>query len=273
VTRPDDVAVGSPWLRPFDGLVRRLDEVTSTNDVAAGLARAGVPAWTTVVASSQTAGRGRHGRLWFSPRGAGLYVSVVLRPSHLARQAGGPVPAPWPLLPLAAGLALGTALEKLGVATELKWPNDLVTRRAGSGPAGRKIGGILVEGHGWGTPTAFVVLGYGINLRRVPCPPELEGRVSSVEEEACARADADIVLDLTLSELARSMRRLDAGEEHGLIREWEGRSPSCRGSLVEWTADRIVRRGITMGIDTDGALLVGDGTLTARVVAGPLTWL
>ena len=61
--------------------VHWLESTASTNDVAARLAESGAEEGTTVVAETQTAGRGRHGRVWFSPPGAGLYVSVIVRPA------------------------------------------------------------------------------------------------------------------------------------------------------------------------------------------------
>jgi BirA family biotin operon repressor/biotin-[acetyl-CoA-carboxylase] ligase len=60
-------------------------DTQSTNDVAAALAERGAPEGAVVIASSQTAGRGRFGRGWFSPPGAGLYVSVVFRDPRAVR--------------------------------------------------------------------------------------------------------------------------------------------------------------------------------------------
>lgn len=102
-----------------------LDEVGSTNDEALALGRSGAPHGTAVAARNQTAGRGRRGHVWESPRG-NLYLSVVLRP------AVGPARLP--------GLAAACGLGALSVSNEaqLKWPNDLMAR-------GRKLAGILVE--------------------------------------------------------------------------------------------------------------------------------
>src|SRR5262245_9387036 len=96
-------------VRERSGVVGRrlhwLASTGSTNDVAAHLAELGAEEGTTVVADRQTAGRGRHGRTWFSPPGAGLYVSVVLRPgSELARR------NPAALLTLASGVAVAEAV-------------------------------------------------------------------------------------------------------------------------------------------------------------------
>ncbi|HEX2188449.1 MAG TPA: biotin--[acetyl-CoA-carboxylase] ligase, partial [Longimicrobiaceae bacterium] len=113
------------WGIPGLHLFRR---VGSSNDVARALADAGAPAGTAVLAEEQVAGRGRGGKLWSSPPGLGIWLSVVLRPRALA--------APG-LLPLRVGLAAAAALDPFARPgrVEVKWPNDLQV-------AGRKLGGI-----------------------------------------------------------------------------------------------------------------------------------
>ena len=102
---------------------------TSTNDDAARLADAGAPEGTWVVADAQSAGRGRLGRVWASPAGAGLYLSVVFRPD--ASSPGQAGDAVMPRLTLLAGVAVAEAIERAsGVAATLKWPNDVVVERS-----------------------------------------------------------------------------------------------------------------------------------------------
>ena len=102
--------------------------VGSTNDIAASLADAGAGEGTTVVAEAQTSGRGRHGRVWHSPPGAGLYMSVILRPADAQ-----------PLLTLASGVAIAEAVRACtGLPAEIKWPNDVMIGK-------RKLAGILAE--------------------------------------------------------------------------------------------------------------------------------
>src|SRR5688572_18349404 len=74
-------------------------EVDSTNDIALARAEKGAPAFTVIMAGQQHAGRGRRGRSWFSPPGAGLYLSIVLRPTDIAL----------PLITLGAGVAVARA--------------------------------------------------------------------------------------------------------------------------------------------------------------------
>src|SRR5262252_9577839 len=106
------------------------DTAGSTNDLAWDALAEGLPDGVTVIAEAQIEGRGRAGRRWFMAPGRGLALSVALHPGCDRRQAG--------LLPLVAGLALARALDGLGVAADLKWPNDLLVN-------GRKLSCILAE--------------------------------------------------------------------------------------------------------------------------------
>ena len=109
-----------------------LVETDSTNRVARLLAEEGTPDGTVVWAERQTAGRGRHGRVWQSPPG-NLYVSVVLRPPVAASDVGA--------ASFVVALAVLDAIEALGVVAErarCKWPNDVLID-------GRKVAGILLE--------------------------------------------------------------------------------------------------------------------------------
>lgn len=137
---------GPRFGRPF----RFLDEVGSTNDVAREWVEALAPEGATVIALSQTAGRGRFGRTWISGSGVGLWFSLVLRPDLDYPEAG--------MVPLAMGFGLVLALRRLGLPARLKWPNDIVVR-------GGKLGGILVEGTTTAGRLATAVVGVGVNWR------------------------------------------------------------------------------------------------------------
>src|SRR5690606_6342284 len=140
----------------------------STNDEAARLAAAGATQGTTVVAAAQTAGRGRLGRAWFSPPGAGLYASVVIRDPRAA-----------PLLTLAAGVAIAEGIRAAaGLPVEIKWPNDLVVD-AGLGRR-RKLAGILTEGSSGVDGLQFVIVGFGVNLLPAAYPADIADRATSL---------------------------------------------------------------------------------------------
>lgn len=155
--RMTDVAVGRVHFFPT---------ISSTQDEAIRLAQAGAPEGTVVVAGRQTKGRGRLGRVWFSPPGAGLYASVILKPQAPAER--------WPALSVLAGVAVVEELERLGVAgARLKWPNDALID-------GRKVAGILTEAF---PDAGFAVLGLGLNasFQGVEVPQDLAGVLTDLE--------------------------------------------------------------------------------------------
>jgi BirA family transcriptional regulator, biotin operon repressor / biotin---[acetyl-CoA-carboxylase] ligase len=236
--------------------------IGSTNDAAAALARTAEAEGVVVVADEQTAGRGRRGRTWFSPPASGLYVSVVLTP---ARAACDPARATR-LLTLAAGVALVEAIdETTGLAIDLKWPNDLCA-------AGRKLAGILAEGVSSGSIADPVVLGYGINVRAVRYPPELAGRVTSLEAELGRSVDRGQLFVETLTAIARRYDDLLAGRFDGILDAWRRHAPGACGSRVRWSDGSGDHTGVTAGIDQEGALFVRVGERTERLVAGELRW-
>ncbi len=124
-------------------------EIGSTNDEAMKLAISGAVEGTMVIAETQTHGRGRQGGKWFSPPGAGLWFSVVLRPACAPSQA--------PLLTQVAAQAIREAVERVtGIGLEIKYPNDLLWQ-------GKKVCGILTESSVKGERVEFVIVGIGIN--------------------------------------------------------------------------------------------------------------
>lgn len=235
----------------------------STNDLAARLAEAGALEGTTVVSDAQTAGRGRLGRTWLSPPGAGLYVSVVVRAEG---PAGDSVPLP-AMLTLMAGVALADAVrDATGFAAELKWPNDLMVGR-------RKLAGILAEASAHGPAIEYVVLGFGINVCAAGYPPDVAARATSLEGELGRPVDRAMLLTGALVNLARLRQALRKGGACGMLARWRTWSPSASGAPVEWRTQEGTRRGTTAGLDDDGALRVEVDGRVDRVMAGEMVWL
>jgi BirA family biotin operon repressor/biotin-[acetyl-CoA-carboxylase] ligase len=236
-------------------------ETGSTNDVAAGLAAEGAPEGTTVVAWAQTAGRGRFGRQWFSPAGAGLYVSVVCRNA-----------AAVPLLTLAGGVAVADGiLAATGLPVRIKWPNDVVVE-AGTPVRRRKLAGILAEASTGADGVQHVILGFGINLRSAAYPVGLAQSATSIETELGRAPESGPVLAETLAALAGRVGQLAARNTEPLLARWRELAPSARGALVEWDTPAGARSGISAGISDDGALLVRVGTRVERIISGELRW-
>jgi BirA family biotin operon repressor/biotin-[acetyl-CoA-carboxylase] ligase len=152
--------------------LRIVESTDSTNDDARRDAGAGAPDGHVVVADSQRGGRGSHGRVWISPAGEDLYLSIVARPPLELAQLSP--------LTLAVGLGVAEAVEKIltGRASReirawVKWPNDV---RIG----GKKCAGILVEASSVGTELGAVVVGIGLNINRLSWPDELRPIATSL---------------------------------------------------------------------------------------------
>lgn len=233
-------------------------ETASTNDVAATLAEHGAPEGTTVIAARQTAGRGRLGRTWFSPEGAGLYVSLVCRNPDAA-----------PLLTLAGGVAVAHGVRAAtGLPVFIKWPNDVIV----GGVRRRKLAGILAEASTGADGLQYVILGVGINLRSAAYPPELADKATSIETELGRAADSAAVLAETLVALRELVDRLACGRRGEVLERWRELAPSSRGAAVEWTTPAGDLRGISAGIDDEGALLVKVGGRIERIISGEVRW-
>lgn len=239
-------------------------ETGSTNDLAAAAADRGDPEGTTFVAGAQTKGRGRLGRSWFSPPGAGLYVSTIVRK---------PSVIPW--ITLAGGVAVAEGIgAATGLPVQIKWPNDIVVCERGRSfsEGRRKIAGILAEASSGPEGVDRVVLGMGINVGPAAFPPELADRASAIEIELGRAVDAGAVLARVLASLNRVLDEVTNAGPPTLFQRWLDLAPSAVGTTVEWDAAGGRRRGTTAGLAEDGALLVRTGEGVERIVSGEVRW-
>jgi BirA family biotin operon repressor/biotin-[acetyl-CoA-carboxylase] ligase len=231
--------------------------VGSTNDVAAALAERGQPEGTVVIADAQSAGRGRHGRTWESPAGAGLYMSAITRPA----------PPAIGLLTIAAGVAMAEGIQAAtGLTPRLKWPNDLYMD-------GRKLAGILAEAGTSANGVQHVVLGCGVNLMPAAYPPDVATRATSIESELGRAVDRGLIVVECLAALQDRYRDLQSNASAGVIARWRNRAVTTFGRRVEWDVAGVTRQGVAEDIDETGALLVRDGQSRARVISGEVRWL
>jgi BirA family biotin operon repressor/biotin-[acetyl-CoA-carboxylase] ligase len=254
------VARAGARLGLFAGRLQWFSEVASTNDIVTTLADAGVPEGAVVAADAQNAGRGRFGRDWASPHGAGIYASVLLRPQ----------PAALRLVTIAAGVALVQGIRAAtGLSLHLKWPNDVVTN---AGPAGRKVAGILAEGGASPDGTPWVVLGFGINVLSASLPRDVVNRAASLEQELGRAVDRGLVFVECLAALAERYHQLQEGDSAAVVADWRVRAAATLGRPVEWN-DGSTRHGVAEDVDEHGSLLVRTGTGTVRIISGELRWL
>jgi BirA family biotin operon repressor/biotin-[acetyl-CoA-carboxylase] ligase len=238
--------------------IEHLPAVGSTNDHLKQRARAGVPAWTVVIADTQTAGRGRQGRRWASPPG-NLYLSVLLRPD--------PPSARWSVLPLATGVAVAEALAEYGLETRLKWPNDVLAGTAAtSGLSGcrRKVGGILAEATSGADGLESVVIGIGLNvaLRPDDLPAHVAQSVTSVADELGHGLDRLGVAAAVLARLHVWYHALARDGPRVVQAAWRARALPWWGRAVEARSGERHLRGIARDLDEGGALILEleDGT-------------
>jgi BirA family biotin operon repressor/biotin-[acetyl-CoA-carboxylase] ligase len=271
VSRADlDAALArvAPRRGVFGARLVYLAETPSTHDVAGLLAAEGAAEGTVVVADTQTRGRGRFGRSWYSPPGAGLYCSIVFRPCDGPPSETAVVDGAR-LITLMAGVATAKTVRRAtGLPVELKWPNDLIIGRLR-----RKLGGLLAEGSVVGGRIEFVILGIGLNLRAVAYPPELGDRASSLEAELGRPVDGAGLLAELLATVAEEYADLRRGRLRAVLDRWRTLAPSAEGGEVEWESPHGIVRGTAAGLDNDGALLVRTSEGCARVVAGEVRWL
>jgi BirA family biotin operon repressor/biotin-[acetyl-CoA-carboxylase] ligase len=175
-----------------------LEACASTNDEAARLARAGASHGTIVIAQQQSAGRGREGRAWASPPGAGLYLSAIVRP-----------PLPLALVPpmtLAIGIGVCDAARAWAPEAVLKWPNDVLV-------GSRKLAGVLVESQSQGSRLEAAIVGIGVNLLG-----DLPAELGAITLEQALAVRAGRALD-------RPLRRDRAAEHRARVARAHGAEP------------------------------------------------
>ncbi|MHA2072014.1 MAG: biotin--[acetyl-CoA-carboxylase] ligase [Candidatus Thorarchaeota archaeon] len=237
-----------------------LDEVGSTNAVAKQHVLEGEGEGLVVVADNQTEGRGRHNRVWVSPKGS-LYLSIVLKPRVNESLS--------PLLALLMGCASATAIMKLGVIpVRLKWPNDILVGK-------RKIGGILSELVMDDDQVKGVVLGVGINqnVTREEFPSEIRNSMTTVYEEICSNTSREHLASRIVGEIDRRLITIQATQSFvPMLIEYNGLCDTL-GKNVRVDQGTAIVEGKATGIDENGSLIVMTETGKEVVTLGDVVHL
>ncbi len=212
------------------------------------LALEGAKDGTTVVAESQSAGRGRHARAWFSPPGLNLYCSIIVR--GLGQ---GVSLADWlSWVPLTTALAVAEAVQEVAATSlALKWPNDLLLDE-------RKVGGILCESSLTGPDNPIVVIGIGLNVNghRDLFPDELRPIATSLFESTHRLIDRNRLLAQLLVELEQSLDELRAHGPSRLLQAYQRRCTTLGRQVRVVLAPTKELLGTAVAITADGTLQV-----------------
>jgi BirA family transcriptional regulator, biotin operon repressor / biotin---[acetyl-CoA-carboxylase] ligase len=220
--------------------VELLESTTSTLDVAHRLAARGAPAGTLVIANEQTAGRGRGGKSWQSSPGAGLWLTLIERPSDTSGLG---------VLSLRVGLAAAEALDRFAPEPiRLKWPNDLYIDQG-------KLGGILVEARWREQAVEWVAIGLGVNVQ---APKDVE--TAAGLEPGTDRLDVLGELVPAVLAAARATGPLEADE----MEKFDARDLARGRRCVEPAVGRVA------GITPTGELLVALADSVAPFRSGSL---
>ncbi|MFH0731980.1 MAG: biotin--[acetyl-CoA-carboxylase] ligase [Candidatus Omnitrophota bacterium] len=248
------------WCLKTDIIAKRIysyKETASTNDTAYNLAMHGEKEGSIIIAESQTAGRGRMGRTWVSPKSKGAYFSVILRPDILPKEVSG--------ITLFSALSVAKTIREItNLAAFIKWPNDVLIDN-------KKICGVLTEMNAETDKINFVIIGIGININT---KKELlpKGATSIAEESGRELSRVEIVRSI-FKNMDKYYRLFNSGHIDEIIREYKEFS-NFLGTRVQVTYHETKIEGYAIDVDRDGALVLRmDSGLNERVLAGDVTML
>jgi BirA family biotin operon repressor/biotin-[acetyl-CoA-carboxylase] ligase len=278
--RTAELATGSAPAEdvPFISRQERFVRVGSTNDVIRAWLAEGTPEVCLAVADEQTAGRGRDGRTWLAPPGSGLLCSIGFRPTWLDPDRA------WRLAAIIS-LAMADAAEEIvGLpdrAIRLKWPNDLVVETTGlagarlanaagtaagqlfdAGVDVRKLGGVLGETIGLGTPDPRVIIGLGLNAdwAAADFPAELAGTMTSLRVASNGRPiDLAALFAAFIDRVEARTIALRTG--HFDIADWVDRQLTSGRPVRLELPDGTALETRALGVDAaSGGLVIEDST-------------
>ena len=222
-----------------------LSSTVSTNaDLKARIAAASGPVFDVITAQTQTGGRGRLGRSFFSPPG-GLYFSAAFPLTGQETNI--------PCLTLAAGLCVCYALEETcGIAPRIKWPNDICLN-------GKKLCGILCELVGGKTPTAVAGVGVNLNAQKDDIPAELQNKMTSLRAEGVAPPPPEDLLNSIVEKLDRAVYKDRVLSDSAAAASYMARVAErsfLTGKTVSFTQNDVSLTGVFTGIAPTGAALI-----------------
>ncbi len=259
--RPQELREGLKTVCIGQGEIRYFERTDSTNLRAKAMAADGAPEGTLVIAEEQTQGRGRRGRNWFSPPGAGIYLSLIMRPDILPQEA--------PRFALLTAAAVAEAVREItALETRIKWPNDILV-------GGRKLGGILTEVSMEMDKVEYMIVGLGlnVNLAREAFPSDLQEIGTSIQMEMGRHLHR---LPLVRRIIERFEETYQGYQRHGFApirKRWQDFTDMI-GRTVE--VDTMGRRltGEVLDFDEDGYLVVREHNgVPVRLFSGDVSFI
>lgn len=238
--------------------VSYLPVVDSTNTQAKHMGEEGAPHGTLVVAEKQQAGKGRRGRVWESPSGRDIYMTLLLRPDLQ--------PAAAPMLTLVMALSLAEALrQETGVDARIKWPNDIVVD-------GKKLCGILTEMSAEVDYIHYVVIGVGINVNQDVFPEEIRTKATSLFLEKGKEFPRSPLIGAVLERFEVNYALFMESEDLSSLQKAYNDLLVNAGARVQVLEPKGAYTAVSSGINEKGELLVqkDDGTCEA-VFAGEVS--
>ncbi len=233
-------------------------EVDSTNETAMTLAQEGAPEGTVIIADSQTKGRGRHGRKWFSPPKVGIYISIILRPKTLVENIR--------QITLLAAIAACEAINShTGIKSGIKWPNDVIVN-------GRKLAGILVETQWKKEKVKHLVVGIGINVNHTlkMFPPKGVDAATSIAIQSKKEFSREELIKELLIKLEK-WYIIYCNEGFDQLWKRLQKLVQCPGGWVEVVSLGQRFEGEVLGIDKNADLIIRTGEIIRRINQGRIT--
>ncbi|MBI5042563.1 MAG: biotin--[acetyl-CoA-carboxylase] ligase [Nitrospirae bacterium] len=238
------------------------DAIDSTNSYAHKLAKEGAKEGTVVLSESQSKGKGRLGRTWFSPSGVNIYLSVILMPQMPSTQIT--------LLTFAAAIAVAKAIRDIaGLDADIKWPNDILIR-------GKKVAGILSEMEtnknplmeGLSVKFSIIGIGINVNLDKKDIPLELMDNATSIKIESNSTIDRMNLICRVLENLEEWYNLFERNGVNDIIEEWKSLAITIGRDVKVQSGNSFVE-GRAVDIDENGALLIKDRDgVIQRVLSG-----
>ncbi len=232
--------------------IHYFDYLASTMDLAMQLGMQAAPGGTLVLAESQTRGRGRLGRSWFSPKYKGIYLSLILRPGIL--------PAASPILTLLSAVSICEAIKKvIDLDAQIKWPNDVLIHN-------KKVAGILTEMNAEVDKVNFVVIGIGLNVNNDK--KSLIAQATSLKEQQGAPISRILLLQELLRRIENNYFLLEDKGSQNIIDKWRNFSFTLGRRVKVYCQNKHIE-GSAVDIDNDGGLLIRkDSGLIQKVSSG-----